>query len=254
MKKGRWFFSLAMVSSVGLAGCSQDDLSNSELLKKATAAQEDIQSFYMESDIFSEVGGLPVSQQVAADVIQKPYTMHQTIKMKNVEDGSDVQMESYMLDDKMYIAQDGQWFVQDISEMNDIMESSVSTDQNLKLLKKYKDNWTAERKDELYQIDVDLTGDDLKNFMKDALEQSGQMAQMKEMMDQVDYKKMEYTMTYDAKTYYPKTLDMTMEFEITEGTTFKMTNESTFSKFNAIESIELPEEAKEAQSITDMNQ
>lgn len=254
MKKGRWFFSLAMVSSVGLAGCSQDDLSNSELLKKATAAQEDIQSFHMESDIFSEVGGLPVSQQVAADVIQKPYTMHQTIKMKNVEDGSDVQMESYMLDDKMYIAQDGQWFVQNISEMNDIMESSVSTDQNLKLLKKYKDNWTAERKDELYQIDVDLTGDDLKNFMKDALEQSGQMAQMKEMMDQVDYKKMKYTMTYDAKTYYPKSLDMTMEFEITEGTTFKMTNESTFSKFNAIESIELPEEAKEAQSITDMNQ
>lgn len=251
MKKGNGLFALAVVSSIGLAGCSQDDLSNSELLKKATAAQENIQSFHMDSQVFSEVGGMPISQEVSADAIQKPFAMHQTTKMKNVEDGTDMIVESYMLDDKMYVQQEDSWIVQDLSDFNEMMESPTSTEQNLKLLKKYKDNWTAERKDDVYQIDVKLKGDDLKNFMQEALEQTGPLGQMKEMMDQIEYKKMEYTMTYDAKTYYPKTLDMEMEFEIAEGTSFKMTNESTFSKFNTVPAIELPEAAKDAVPMTE---
>lgn len=107
---------------------------------------------------------------------------------------------------------------------------------------------------DVYRIDVDLEGDQLKAFMKDSLEQTGQLAQMKDVMDQVDYKKMEYSMTYDAKTYYPQTLDMEMAFEIEEGTEFTMENASTFSKFNEIKSIELPEEAKDAQELPSATQ
>ncbi|OIN66849.1 hypothetical protein BLD48_09030 [Exiguobacterium sp. KRL4] len=263
MKKMRWMTIGIVTATIGLAGCSQtgdnsgastdsSQLSNTELLKKATAAQEDIKSFHMDSEMMSEVGGMPISQQISADIIQKPMTMYQKMTMKNAEDGTDMETELYLVDDKMYMSQAGQWLVQDTSELGDMlenMESSASTEQSLQLLKKYKENWTMKKDGDVYQIDVDLKGDQLKAFMKDSLEQSGQLAQMKDVMDQVDYKKMEYSMTYDAKTYYPKTLDMEMAFEIEEGTEFTMKNASTFSKFNEIKSIALPAEAKDAQAL-----
>ncbi|MET4656040.1 LppX_LprAFG lipoprotein [Exiguobacterium sp. Helios] len=269
MKKTRWMTVGLLTATIGLAGCNNEtiedgqgengskQLSNTELLKKASSAQENIKSFHMDSDMMSEVGGMPISQKISADIIQKPMTMYQKMTMKNAEDGTDVETELYLVDDKMYMSQSGQWLVQDTSELGDMlenMESSASTEQSLKLLKKYKDNWTMKKEGDVYQIDVDLKGDQLKAFMKDSLEQSGQLAQMKEVMDQVDYKKMEYSMTYDAKTYYPKTLDMEMAFEIEEGTEFTMKNESVFSKFNEIKSIELPAEAKDAQELPSSKQ
>jgi len=269
MKKTRWMTVGLLTATIGLAGCNDQtiedgqgengakQLSNTELLKKASNAQENIKSFHMDSDMTSEIGGMPMSQKVSADIIQKPMTMHQKMTMENAEDGTDVDTELYLVDDKMYISQAGQWLVQDTAELGDMlknMETSASTEQSLKLLKKYKDNWTMKKEGDVYQIDVDLKGDKLKAFMKDSLEQSGQLAQMKDVMDQVDYKKMEYSMTYDAKTYYPKTLDMEMAFEIQEGTEFTMKNESTFSKFNDIQSIELPKEAKNAQELPNGNQ
>lgn len=268
MKKTRFMTVGFMTVAIGLAGCSQTgenggsstesgQLSNAELLKKATAAQENIKSFHMDSDMMSEIGGMPISQKISADIIQNPMSMYQKMTMKNAEDGTDMETELYLVNDKMYMSQAGQWLVQDASELGDLMEtmeSSASTEQSLTLLKKYKDNWTMKKEGDVYRIDVDLEGDQLKAFMKDSLEQTGQLAQMKDVMDQVDYKKMEYSMTYDAKTYYPQTLDMEMAFEIEEGTEFTMENASTFSKFNEIKSIELPEEAKDAQALPSATQ
>jgi len=273
MKKTRWVAAGIVAASIGLAGCQDGqtdtgsgsgsgstksgELSNTELLNKATAAQKDIKSFHMEGTVNSKAGEMTVDQKVSADIIQKPLTMHQTMTMKNPQDGKDMSIESYIVDDKMYISQNGQWLVQDVSELGDMveaMESSASTDQNLKLLKKYKDNWTAKKEGDVYQIDVKLKGDDLKAFMKDSLEQTGQMAQMKDAMDSIDYKKMNYKMTYDAKTFYPKSLDMDMVFAIEKDTEFNMKNASTFSKFNEIDEIKLPAEAKDAQPLTGATQ
>lgn len=275
MKKTRWLATGIVAASIGLAGCqdgqtdsssgSSDgsgsaksgELSNTELLKKATAAQEDIKSFHMEGMVNSKAGEMAMDQKVSADIIQKPLAMHQTMTMKNPQDGKDMSLESYIVDDKMYLSQNGQWLVQDVSELGEMvetMESSASTEQNLQLLKKYKDNWTAKKDGDVYQIDVKLSGDDLKSFMKDSLEQTGQMAQMKDAMDSIDYKKMNYKMTYDAKTFYPKSLDMEMVFAVEKDTDFTMTNQSTFSKFNEINEIKLPAEAKDAQPLTGAGQ
>ncbi|WP_410501968.1 LppX_LprAFG lipoprotein [Exiguobacterium acetylicum] len=271
MKKTRWVAAGIVAASIGLAGCQDGqtdsgsgsgstksgELSNTELLKKATAAQEDIKSFHMDGTVSSKAGEMAMDQKVSADIIQKPLAMKQTMTMKNPEDGKDVTIESYIVDDKMYLSQNGQWIVQDVSELGEMveaMESSASTEQNLQLLKKYKDNWTAKKEGDVYQIDVKLSGDDLKSFMKDSLEQTGQMAQMKDAMDSIDYKKMNYKMTYDAKTFYPKSLDMDMVFAIEKDTEFNMKNESTFSKFNEIDEIKLPAEAKDAQPLTGAGQ
>jgi hypothetical protein len=269
MEKTRWVAAGIVAASIGLAGCQDGqtdsgsgsgsgstksgELSNTELLNKATAAQKDIKSFHMEGTVNSKAGEMAVNQKVSADIIQKPLTMHQTMTMKNPQDGKDMSIESYIVDDKMYLSQNGQWLVQDVSELGDMveaMESAASTDQNLNLLKKNKDNWTAKKEGDVYQIDVKLKGDDLKAFMKDSLEQTGQMAQMKDAMDSIDYEKMNYTMTYDAKTFYPKSLDMDMVFAIEKDTEFNMKNEATFSKFKEISEIKLPAEAKDAQPLT----
>ncbi|AFS71608.1 DUF6612 family protein [Exiguobacterium antarcticum] len=269
MKKTRWVTVGLLTATIGLAGCNDQtiedgqgengskQLSNTELLKKATAAQEEIKSFHMEGDMTSDAGEMSVNQKVAVDIIQKPLAMHQTVNMKNPQDGKDIRVENYIMDDKLYMSQNNQWFVQDISELGDMMESmksNASIEQNLQLLKKYKDNWTVKREGNVYQIDVDLKGDKLKAFMKDSLEQTGQLTPMKDVIDQIDYKKMEYSMTYDAKTYYPKTLDMEMAFEVDGQSEFTMKNESTFSKFNEIKSIELPTEAKDAQELPSSKQ
>lgn len=269
MKKTRWMTIGLLTATIGLAGCNDQtiedgqgesgskQLSNTELLKKASNAQEDIKSFRMEGTTASDVGDMTVDQRVTVDLIQEPLAMHQTVNMKNPQDGKDLQVESYIIDDKLYLSQNDQWFVQDASQLGEMMtqmKSTVSTDKNLQLLKKYKDSWTVKKTGNVYQVDVDLKGDQLKAFMKDSLEQSGQFNQMKEVMDQIEYKKMVYSMTYDAKTYYPKTMDMEMEFAVDGKTDFSMKNESTFSKFNEIPAIKLPMEAKNAQELPGGNQ
>ncbi len=46
------------------------ELSNTELLNKATAAQKDIKSFHMEGTVNSKAGEMTVDQKVSADIIQ----------------------------------------------------------------------------------------------------------------------------------------------------------------------------------------
>ena len=110
MKKTRWVAAGIVAASIGLAGCQDGqtdsgsgsgsgstksgELSNTELLNKATAAQKDIKSFHMEGTVNSKAGEMAVDQKVSADIIQKPLTMHQTMTMKNPQDGKDMSIES----------------------------------------------------------------------------------------------------------------------------------------------------------------
>ncbi|MCA0972840.1 hypothetical protein LCM20_19825 [Halobacillus litoralis] len=249
--------------SLLLGACSSSEAQKlDEIFTKATEASESLESFSM--DMVSEQEyqsegeesnspfppGVPMTSEIQSDITMDPMAFHQTIKI----DALMTEMEQYYTEDGLYIksSDEESWMKAPkelLDQLNAISSQQQTPAEQLKNVEEYVDEFTLESDDDNYILSFSSKGEDLKKMMEETLNEVMPEGTMPEgMMDSVTFNSVEYMYTIDKETYYPKKMDMSMNITVEEAgekMTIDQTTKGSYSNFNEIDEITIPDEVIE---------
>ena len=239
-----------------------------ELITNIAAASASMESFTMEmvSEQTIDMNGETqnVKTSVKSDIIQNPLTAYQELTMEMpAEAGGNQEMIQYMTPEGMYMQVSGEWIKMAGPEQGAMMEQlqqQASPEAQLEHFKSITNETTVTEEGDNYILTADVSGDNVKELSKNMLEGLGggaDPAGMDQLMDQMGIEKMLIVYTVRKDDYLPVSMNVEMSMTMEqEGMTMKMDNksESTFSNYNEIDEITVPEEALNAPSMEEMMQ
>ncbi|WP_036718738.1 DUF6612 family protein [Paenibacillus sp. JCM 10914] len=239
---------------------SQDEVPTAEeLLQRSVEASANLKSFAMNADIKQHIvveGEQSQEQNVdmvlESEITMDPMEMMQIIEMDTAE--GKVEMKQYIMEDGIYVEMDNQWMKipqEQEQEIRDSMDmANAGPDQQLEQFKSIAQDTTVTEEGDVYILTADVSGDNLKEIAKSMMSQAGNDPQMEAMMEQMDIKSVSLVYGVHKETYLPTTTDLDMVLELEaegEKVTLEMKMKSTYSKYDEIDQIEVPEEALNAQ-------
>lgn len=279
--KRKWFalgFVLVLLlAACGPAGGGSGDMDVVTLLDNVEKASKDIRSMHMEMKMDQEItmpegaateeimpgGQMNMSYDIQMDMIVEPMVAQMTMKMEApifaMLTGTDsMEFEMYLDTENVYMKSPPimpDWQKEPIdadSQMGlspDEVKESMVSDEIVAALKEAKDN--VELKDAGDNWEIIYKGDG-KDFQKVI---DAQLSSMNESESaSMNFKSVDYRYVIDKKTHHPKQLHAVMETDLeAEGSaaTMKMTIDSTFSKINQIDKLEIPAEVLAAPPATE---
>lgn len=235
-----------------------------EFITKVSEASGKIKSFSMGLDttqnIVVTMDGQTQEQKSVikgtSDYVKEPLAMYQNIEMDLGELGKQ-SIEQYITKDGIYSKQNDTWMKMP-NEMHDQLmqtaEQSANPEAQLEQFKSIASEAKITQEGDEYLMTADLSGDGVKDLAKSLMSQSGgQNEQSAAMLDQMDLKNIKISYSVNKDTFLPNKTDvqMVMDMEV-EGqkVSLDMKMSSTFSKYDEITSIEVPQEAIDnAQSV-----
>ncbi|MFC0523942.1 DUF6612 family protein [Pontibacillus salicampi] len=244
-----WGSMLAISAVIILAACSAEEKATVQgVYDETLKASEELTSFQMEMEQDISMGeNNSVSQTATGKVNTDPLAFHQKMNMMNQE------MEMYYTEEAMYLQQPGQdqWVkapADMMEQLNQLTQSQQKPTKQLEQLEQYVDDFSMEEKENTYVLSISSSGDKMKDFIKETLEENMPEGTMSEdMLKGLTINNLEYTFTIQKDTYYPKQLDLTMDLSMEQnGTTADMKQEvqATYSKYNEVGEITVPEDIK----------
>lgn len=273
MKKWTMLIAVATLS-LGLAACNEtatpaensevtekSKLTLQEVYDKSIAASEELKSVRAVMDLNqkmnvpSEETELEVSSEMDMEYIVEPMQMHQkgTSTVAGLVEGMPAQTsksESYMTADDFYVYEEsaGEWMKFPQEMMAGIMGAAeqANTSDQLKQIEGYLDEFTFEHDNENYILTLEASGEKFQELVKsqvDEVMQSmgvGEEIQMDFVIHSVDY-----LIHIDKETFQTNKLDVVIDMDIEidgEKMNVKQDVKSTFSDFNEIEEIVIPQE------------
>jgi len=133
----------------------------------------------------------------------------------------------------------------DMAEMMGTAEQSTPADQ-LQMLEEYIDEFTFEQDDESYILTMNASGDKFTNLIQEQVQEALKgMGEAEELDMDYTINSLEYLIHIDKKSYQTTKVDMVMDMAITmDGETVTMVQDlkSTYSNFNEVDTITIPQE------------
>lgn len=228
-----------------------------EFMTKVAEASNKIKSFSMELDttqnIVVTVDGQTQEQKSVikgtSDYVKEPLAMYQNIEMDMGELGKQ-NVEQYITKDGVYSKQNDTWMKLPDEMRDQLMqtaEQSANPEAQLEQFKSIASDAKITEEGDEYLMSADLSGDGVKDLAKSLMSQSGgQNEQTAALLDQMELKNIKISYSVNKETYLPNKTDieMAMDMEV-EGqkVSLDMKMGSTFSKYDEISSIEVPQEA-----------
>lgn len=275
LKKSWKYLSIIALSAL-LVGCSDKETSTEpvepnetvtenqtisieEFLKKVNASEAEITSFATDIVIATttEVDGkeeklpLNMSMKVTLD----PLRVKQFIDMDLRDNGlGRIKNESYMQDGFIYIKhpEKGTWVKSAIPNYEQAVAQSLnqSPAEQLKLVTEHLDLFTLKETDESYQLTFKGTKEDINALLEGQLESLiGNNTLPINPKEPIVYEEFTYDVFIDKQTFFPLSLDLKATVQTTidnETIHTGLEMNATYRDVNAVEAIELPEEAKNA--------
>ncbi|QHE53334.1 DUF6612 family protein [Pontibacillus sp. HMF3514] len=242
----------AIALILALAGCSGEEKSLQDIYNNAIEASNELNSYQMDMnmDMDMSMPGIPAQKTTITTkgkVVIDPMALHQTMEIM----GQSVEM--YYTENGMYMQQPGtdQWVKAPKSMMDQLTQMSQAQQkpgEQLEQLKKYVEDFNLEEKENSFVLSVSSSEDKMKGFVKEMLKQNlPNNAINDDVLKNISIKKLDYKFTVNKDNYYPKALDLSMDLEIEqngEKSIIKEKIHATYSKYNEIEEITVPEEVK----------
>lgn len=254
----RVFGGLALLCLLA-AGCGEEPMTSDVVFGKTIEASKSLQSFNLMMDMtqsMEEAGNkMDMTFKMNSDAILTPLSMHQ--KMTTSFQGQNMVFEMYLADQGIFMYDDAakQWLRMPSNQVEQLKNtiSVMQTDpgKQLELLRKYAGQFTLTEEAERYALKMTASGEGMKELMEDIMKNSfaGAGALPKEVLDTMKITKTGYTFTVDKKTFLPQNIivdtDMTMEIEKGKPVHIVQHMNGTYSKFDSIPAIKVPEEALE---------
>lgn len=246
-----------------------EELTVEDVLAKSIEAMNGVESFSTEMEVdqettLGEEETIATKMTMKMDATQNPFGLYQETSMQVPDfDEGDLMAKVYFTEDGAYM-NDGMedvWFKYPDDFTQDLLalqEMQMQPEEQLEILKSYSENLTMTEDGDHYVITVegsdqtiDQMADQLNMMFGENLgEGFGELTSM------MDITQLDYTLHINKETFYQEAIDMMMEFSMeAEGEKISMIQHSTgtFSNFNEIESIEVPQEIIDSAEELDLD-
>lgn len=246
---------LLMLAALMLAACaSKESMQAAELFSKSMEATAEIESFSVEMSMNQkmELEGetIDVDSQIQLDMILKPEMLaYQQITMNMM--GQEMNMESYLDANGMYMQNpmDNSWMKVPAEMGGMIDEEQLNPVAQMEKLEGLIDDLELTTTDSYYELKLSASGEKMKEFILNELQNSGVDGELEagaEALESLEINNLSITYTVDKETYFPLTTEMTMDVvmeELGQSVNVVMEMVGTYSNYNQVEPIEIPEEA-----------
>ncbi|MFD0051154.1 DUF6612 family protein [Actinomycetes bacterium NPDC127524] len=244
---------------------SQKLLTLEQVYKKTTEAAGTIKSLSIDMNMGQVTDNgtgksVSVKSKMKMDVIQEPISFYQKARI-TPQGEQPAETESYFTKDGFftYDPTSKQWMKLPDS-LTAVLKNLPKTQGNpadqLRKLQQFVNDFTFQTDNSQYILTLDASGDKFNDFIKEEAKKNfGPESQNLPIDDALDIKNVKYKYYIDKNTFYPKRLIIAMEMNVkTAGEEIhsKQTSDSTFSNFNKVKAITIPQ--KIIQSATDMPQ
>lgn len=273
MKKWTTLIAVATLS-LGLAACNetatpagsgevteQSKLTLQEVYDKSIAASEELKSARAVMDLNqkmnmpSEDTTLEISSKMDMEYIVEPMQMHQkgTSTVNGLAEGMPAQTsesESYITENDFYVYEEsaGEWMKFPQEMMAGIMNAAgqANASDQLKQIEGYLDEFTFEQDNDNYILTLEASGEKFTELVKTQVDEmmqtmgAGEEIQMDFVINSVNY-----LIHVDKETFQTNKLDVVLDMDIEvdgEKMNIEQDVKSTFSDFNKVEEIVIPQE------------
>ncbi|WP_054707355.1 DUF6612 family protein [Bacillus sp. JCM 19041] len=240
------------------AGEQEEAITAADVLAKTTEAMEEVNSLQMDltMDYIIDADGeqMEMGLAIQADAIQEPLALSMNTTVSSPEMGMDFLTSQYIVDGIFYMQNPlgTEWFMIDMSDdLSAAEEMQLDTQEQLAMMQDLSEHITLKEDDDFYVLHVEGANEELNelvlSFMEMGQEDMGlSKEELAETMELFELENMTYTIYVNKETFYQKKMEMSYDVIMEEeGTTINMTGnaEGTYSSFNEIEEIEIPQEA-----------
>ncbi|MCM3128524.1 DUF6612 family protein [Paenibacillus provencensis] len=232
-----------------------------ELLKQVSESSSSIQSYSMDTNITQNitmaVEGQEQSQDVEMnmkqDMVLSPIAVYQEITTSMPELGGDQEIMQYITEDAIYSQVDGSWMKlpqESIGPLVEQFKAQGSAAEQYDQLNSIASEIEVTEEGDVYWLKANLSGDGVKDLAQEMIAQQGAAdPQMAAMMEQMDIKSIDLSYSVNKETYYPAdmtyNMEMSMEME-GQNVTIVMAMDGSFSEYNELDGIEIPQEVLDA--------
>jgi len=239
----------------------KEPLTLEEVFAKTTEASADLKSFAMDmnlvQDITSDVeeANLTLESSTFMEVVADPIAFYQKMEMTIPDASETIKTESYFSKDGFYMHDptSATW-MKFPAEMTDQLVQLSGQQTNpadeIKKLEEFSEDVSFEEKENGYALALTASGEEFTELIQETIEQTlpQEMAGNEDVMQNLKIHSVVYDILIDKETFYPKTMNVNMEMEITiEDQTVKLSQqmEGEYSKHNSIDEIVIPAEVLE---------
>lgn len=269
---------IVCILAIGLAACNQSatpsketskentsDLTLQEVFTQSLEQSEKLESLSASIDMTQvvEIPAQEISMETSSimdmDMIIEPLSLHQkgTTSMnmlgeETLGEPGGMEIESYLTDQGffMYDSMSSQWMKLPKDMYEQIMSMSknqADPSQQLKDLEGFIEDFTFEQNDTSYVLQLNASGDKFNKLMQKQLADTmpDMMIEEQELLKNMNVEQVNYEIFIDKKTFNIMTLNMVIDMTMAvEGENMRVNQDikSTYSKFNEVKSIQVPQE------------
>lgn len=230
-----------------------------DLLKNIAAAMNDLKSYAMDMEtaqkmsmeIDGEKQDQNVNMLVKSEIVTDPLTAYQEMTIDMM--GQKQEVTQYITQEGIYMKSADQWMQMPSSMSEEIMakvNEQANPEKQLEYFNSIMNETTVTEDGDNYVLTADVSGDGVKEVSKDILGSvGGADASMDDTLDNMNIDKMTIVYTVRKSDYLPVTMDVAMVMEMKQETmsmNMDTTMKSSYSKYNEIKEITVPEEALNA--------
>lgn len=258
--------SLLAVVTIFTTACGAAEATKETVIQKLIESQ-DIKSADLDIDTNVKFGfsGINATTSVKgkSSVIQEPLSM--SLDMETKLDfpgagGQNIPVKGYVVDEYLYLNSGEEWvktkdtnFIETTKE-----QSNISQKEIIEIFKNAADKLKFEVKEDSYVLTYDGDGKEFKELLAKQLTKTiGQNEEAaKEIIEGMNFKTFKAVYVLDKNTFEPREQKTDATFSLTsEGQTGDVEINSVikFSNVNKVAPIKLPEEAKNAKEIENIN-
>ncbi|EPD49741.1 hypothetical protein HMPREF1210_03188 [Paenisporosarcina sp. HGH0030] len=241
------------------------DLTLKQVFEKSLAQSESIESLSADLDMVQKIEvpaqdvAMDTSSKMTMDLIVDPLSMHQKGTTSTTIPGEEstgqpqeIEMESFMTADGFF-TQDNmsqQWMKlpKDMYEqMISISQKQADPSQQLKDLEIFMDDFTFNQDDKEYVLKLSASGEKFNELIQKQLAETMPElgADEQEMLKELNIKKVDYEIHIDKETFNTTALNVVMDMTMAvdgEEMTLYQDMKSTFSNYNGVKKIVVPQE------------
>ncbi|SDK08876.1 DUF6612 family protein [Sediminibacillus albus] len=234
------------------AACSSTESSKLEdIYQNSLVASEELKNFEISADVSQTIGtgeaGFPVSSTITSQIQMEPMAFYQTMESM----GQTIEM--YYADQNLFVKdpEQNKWIKGPEDLVGQLNNLSGQEQQNpakqLKELEQYTEEFSLEETEDAYLLSLSANGDEFKDLLKAELGSTIPKDQLTEdMVESISINKLDYAFTISKDNYYPQAMTMDMDLDVDENgvtTNIVQTFDATYSKFNQLDEIKVPQEA-----------
>lgn len=236
-----------------------------EVYEKAIERQNEINSMsadiVMDQNIVLDESGetfeMKSNSNLQSDFTIDPVAsyMHGTVTAFDPMSEQEIELETemYMLEDAfyMYDSEGDQWLVLPLEEMEAVLGQSaqqIDATEQLELLESIISEFSLEEEGDEYILKLDAAEDKFTEFVIEemkALQSVGITEAEEDIVNLINYDKVSYVLKINKDTYDMTAMDLVLNMTLEEGDESLVMNTDTkitFSNFDGIDAIEVPQE------------